>query len=844
LILGLSDGSVINAGVAQGPMGLTGPQGPVGATGRPGRDGNTIHSVEGAPSYDLGTDGDFAINTVEWEVYGPKASGQWGKGTPMLGGGGRNKREVNKGGDTRTDSGSGDGRPPIISPDGDLTPPTQYPGAKPIKDGDFWVDGNGALHVYYRGGWHKVRVYSDMVLPAGDAPAGSSRDVEGGVIVPGNGGTGQAIAEAANGEQFANQYEFNNWLYYRVDRPPIVADDEPAEHPNFPVTGLSAGDFWINAGDQLFTWKANQWTPLFAKGLLTVQDTMPDPAESQEGELWFNTEETHLTLYVFTQPDPNEEGLWVPAAPPVSLDGIEGNIYELQENVRYIQKNMTPFEAHQELYGKHEHLEATQAEQDEKLNELGSSTSNNSDRLDEIDEKFEELDRTLAVGKWRFLATSSTNNPQNGQFTLAALDGGQPVRTWTQVAFATIAKVDEAGVTHEIQTWASGDRIEFYSTMDDGHAVFTIGDYAGLDTQLRLASLLESYGEPIDRNEYRIRHFAAGDGIGFDEADQRYVNATGDTMTGPLKLKQKSTNSTVLNFNDETDHNFFGLRSEAAPQEGGPGTTARLNIAKGKQFKIVSLEADKQLFKIYKNGNVFLGSLIAPTEDTHAANKKYVDDSIAGISSGNTSYLPLSGGTLTGGLTAPSLMLELGKSANQMGFEVRSGISNTSTMWVDKSGTNLYVKGDVYAVCSSNSNNDEQYKGRRLATINLVEKIEEHPGYQMRWKYTDGDVKLGYFRIGGNFIYIDRYDHDRKDLLAPMCAKDHGASDAGGIMTIYEIVSNKYKPVQVWQIERSRFGYTEDSRRTVQLEALGGHKPLEGTLTANSIYYITFGGLF
>ena len=81
------------------------------------------------------------------------------------------------------------------------------------------------------GQWNKIRVYSDMVLPAGDAPAGSSRDVDGSVAVPGNGGTGQAIAEAANGETFANQYEFNNWLYYRVDRPLIVADDEPAEHP-------------------------------------------------------------------------------------------------------------------------------------------------------------------------------------------------------------------------------------------------------------------------------------------------------------------------------------------------------------------------------------------------------------------------------------------------------------------------------------------------------------------------------------------------------------------------------------------------------------------------------------
>ena len=85
LILGLSNGSIIDCGTVQGPMGLTGDQGPMGATGRPGLDGNTIHTVEGAPSYDLGRDGDFAINTSVWEIYGPKASGQWGTGTPLRG---------------------------------------------------------------------------------------------------------------------------------------------------------------------------------------------------------------------------------------------------------------------------------------------------------------------------------------------------------------------------------------------------------------------------------------------------------------------------------------------------------------------------------------------------------------------------------------------------------------------------------------------------------------------------------------------------------------------------------------------------------------------------------------
>ena len=85
LVLGLSDGSIINCGRVQGPQGLKGNQGPMGATGRAGIDGNTIHTVAGAPDTTLGRDGDYAINTTVWEIYGPRAGGAWGTGTPLRG---------------------------------------------------------------------------------------------------------------------------------------------------------------------------------------------------------------------------------------------------------------------------------------------------------------------------------------------------------------------------------------------------------------------------------------------------------------------------------------------------------------------------------------------------------------------------------------------------------------------------------------------------------------------------------------------------------------------------------------------------------------------------------------
>ncbi len=247
LIIGLSDGSIINCGRVQGPQGLTGDQGPMGATGLRGTDGNTIHTVQGTPDTTLGIDGDFAINVKIWEIYGPRSGGAWGTGTPLrankLNGGKENKDNI-FGNNSQSEGGAGDHRPPIINPDGNLDPPTLYPGAIPLREGDFWVDGNKALHIYYRGSWNKIRVYSDAVLSAGDAPPGSARE------------------QAPNGETFNNQYELNNWLYYKVDRPPVLSDGEPAEHPDFPVTGLKPGDFWINSEDQLFTWKANQWVQI------------------------------------------------------------------------------------------------------------------------------------------------------------------------------------------------------------------------------------------------------------------------------------------------------------------------------------------------------------------------------------------------------------------------------------------------------------------------------------------------------------------------------------------------------------------------------------------------------
>ena len=86
LVLGLSDGQLINAGRVQGPAGLRGPDGPIGPRGKDGLDGNTILSSRGMPKPDQGKEGDFVIDVTEWVIYGPKAgdNAAWGQGQPLL----------------------------------------------------------------------------------------------------------------------------------------------------------------------------------------------------------------------------------------------------------------------------------------------------------------------------------------------------------------------------------------------------------------------------------------------------------------------------------------------------------------------------------------------------------------------------------------------------------------------------------------------------------------------------------------------------------------------------------------------------------------------------------------
>ena len=59
----------------EGPQGPEGPEGPVGPAGE---DGSMIHSGSGAPGSDIGSNGDYYLDTDTGDLYGPKDDSGWG----------------------------------------------------------------------------------------------------------------------------------------------------------------------------------------------------------------------------------------------------------------------------------------------------------------------------------------------------------------------------------------------------------------------------------------------------------------------------------------------------------------------------------------------------------------------------------------------------------------------------------------------------------------------------------------------------------------------------------------------------------------------------------------------
>lgn len=711
--------------------------------------------------------------------------------------------------------GSGDARPPII---GDI-PPTEHPDFvdpdNNLIKGDHWIDDNGSLHIYYDNQWNKVSVYSDQVLPTDDAPYN---------------------IETPNGETFNNQQEYNEWLYTRTDRKPILSSSAPSIHPDFPADPLRVGDYWIDSNNHLYYWDGSAWTlidagsgrsPIFdanppvehpdyiaPENNLEVGDTWYDidngfkqyiwdgtqwvaiapdrveaftrfyeavdpssynsgndgtcaltatgttidtitnvkvagtdkqskvryayaagqsivieddrngayavlnvtavngigdydvvliasngtgnltlgqnysfgdltdskvqisdnpPATALEGDLWWNSDDDELTLYVYYGSN------WVPAAPPVSLDGVNTTI-------------AVALEVQEQILERLDDGEVTQTS-------LQDTVTTALDVQSTLENRVQALEGTVVDGVWKYgsrawpqnagefdIVDASTNKTTVWQdattLRLFNTDVNGKVYTFTEVNVSDFIRIGAPGssavyravsaarpqgdyteflveiVTHEDQAYEGilNYNFEFLPAFDaTAYATISYVDQQDNDikdtidndciknsgTQV-LSSSIWKLQQPdedsvnrnyieIENNNMKLFHVQdPTDGANEWAANKGYVDTIGN------KKVSKTGTSTVsgdIVFTPSSGYSAFKMRlnGENTLKLWNSAGESRLHVEPGKVFKLTSNVngSDAQTVKVFESGKIRISNHLLPLESSDVANRQYVDDAIA-----------------------------------------------------------------------------------------------------------------------------------------------------------------------------------------------------------------------
>ena len=584
LIISLPNGQIINCGLVQGPPGLKGEPGAPGPTGKAGLDGNTLLHGQGFPALDIGRDGDFYWMTgPDLAVFGPKISGQWG--TPVY------------------------LKQPIVGVNAD---------AVPMAMGG--VEGGGS-------GDGPSKVYTNQVIAAGTGRSGRLKETKAGVSYAGS--PNGIISPSA---ELKVQSNINNWIVSCIERFDAVV---PVGMGGIlPGSGDYDGDLFY-AGDSLFIWSAEHgWQPISAgdSGPPVYVGEDEPPNTPQEGELWYSTKETDLTLFIYTGTT------WAPAAPPVSLDGIEAAVEgvdaaanEALQKVGFVQM---------QLDQDREFVKRDQERQDNQIIEFEKSQERQDNQIIELEEEIESLAPSFDRGEWLFV----TEEPAAGQYAIghlatseycldivgkclieagddevaksqctriaadceAAEEKGEAYLSdsWGAVDTLKIHKLDAKGKEHGFGDWSVGKYVELFNHDDEGYGLFQIDKEAVIEADVATFKVhhVAHQGKPAGVARAKVFEMAAGD-------PTDYVRKSGDDMTGALYIRPPK--------------NSTGLRIYAPQGDAGAGQ------ADATQLVRVANSHNQYVFYVEESGAIAGKDGMLPTQNRHLVSKKYVDELIA-----------------------------------------------------------------------------------------------------------------------------------------------------------------------------------------------------------------------
>ena len=221
----------------------------------------------------------------------------------------------------------------------------------------------------------------------------------------------------------------------------------------------------------------------------------------------------------------------------------------------------------------------------------------------------------------------------------------------------------------------------------------------------------------------------------FDTLDERYVNKSGDTMSGQLTIEnsrnfamKKADGSTQFEmrpnvnaadyFTNIYSYNAGGMRFRVATGQNA-----------GTYDTMISLTGETQTIgSTNYRGTAYINRVRTPTNLDHAVNKYYVDNAIENIDIPDVNlsdYLPLAGGTMTGRLTIEQPRTDSNTNCFVIKGRIRDGSNNLTEGILLKSykRQNSSTSAD-YLAYYGESGGDNELLNRKTAQEEFASKSD------------------------------------------------------------------------------------------------------------------------
>ena len=297
----------------------------------------------------------------------------------------------------------------------------------------------------------------------------------------------------------------------------------------------------------------------------TVVISVSSPASPKDGDLWFDSSEDSLTLFIYYEASAS----WVPAAPPVSLDGINATI----EAGLLVQAEIIARVIEGE--GVQDTIQAGQLTQDGQISNLTEKANANEGRITENELAITNLEVTKgSVARYKVVDTVLGVAARPGELYTNSSNA-------SLVTTMSFASVDSS--SNATKPMNDGDIIEF----DFGNGVvrYVAGGSNANALPVTYTDGQHTFSTNEEMDVYIYPQNKQGASKEYvDAADDLKYDKTGGFITGPVKVQVDSPSSQTCYAIYEPE----GARTYYIWNPGGLGDPIKHVCMDGSDFQITN----------------------------------------------------------------------------------------------------------------------------------------------------------------------------------------------------------------------------------------------------------------